>query len=108
FAAVKHLATAHTPSLPRKGLQASKITPVIKGIPTGEIASVKGTPFDFLKPQSIDSKIKDLPNGYDINYVIDGDNKKKKIKSVAVVHDKKSGIVMKLSSNVPGGAILYR
>ncbi|CAK9152179.1 unnamed protein product [Ilex paraguariensis] len=80
---------------------ASKITPIIKGIPTGEIASVKGTPYDFLDPQTIDNKIKDLPNGYDINYVIDGDNDNK-IKPVAMVHDKKSGIVMKLSSTAPG------
>ncbi|CAK9141151.1 unnamed protein product [Ilex paraguariensis] len=86
---------------------ASNNTPIIKAIPIGEIVSVKcdfwgiTTLYDFLDPQTIDSKIKDLPNGYDINYVID-DDKGEKIKLVAMVHDKKSGRVMKLLSNAPG------
>ena len=81
---------------------ASQITPVDKShIPTGKIATVKDTPYDFLKPHTIKSKFNELPNGYDINYVLDGD-KSNKLKPVAVVHDKKSGRVMKLSANKPG------
>ncbi|KAL3597091.1 hypothetical protein D5086_008728 [Populus alba] len=43
-----------------------------KLIPTGEIVTVKGTPYDFLKPNTIGSKINKLTNGYDINYALDG------------------------------------
>ncbi|CAI9758644.1 unnamed protein product [Fraxinus pennsylvanica] len=84
---------------------ASHITPVDKKlIPNGEIISVKKTPYDFLSPHVIRTQIKELPNGskgYDINYVLNG-YKMKKMKPVAVVYNKKSGRVMKLSSNAPG------
>ncbi|KAH7850915.1 hypothetical protein Vadar_004556 [Vaccinium darrowii] len=80
----------------------SQITPVDKNlIPTGKLTSVKGTPYDFLQPASIGSKIKGLPNGYDINYALDG-GASKKLKTAAIVHDKKSGRVMELSTNQPG------
>nr|AFK41318.1 unknown [Lotus japonicus] len=73
-------------------------------IPTGEIASVKGTPYDFLKPQVVGARINQLPktNGYDINYVLDGGKSKGLIKLAAIVMDKKSGRVMKLFTNAPG------
>ncbi|KAL2456717.1 Galactose mutarotase-like superfamily protein [Abeliophyllum distichum] len=84
---------------------ASHITPVDKKlIPTGEIVSVKETPYDFLSPHVIKTPIKELPNGskgYDINYVLNG-YKSEMMKPVAVVYNKKSGRVMKLSSNAPG------
>ncbi|KAJ4707486.1 Aldose 1-epimerase [Melia azedarach] len=70
-------------------------------IPTGKIASVKGTPYNFLKPHTVGSRINKLPHGYDINYVLDG-GAGKKLKKVAVVHDKKSGRVMELLTNQPG------
>ncbi|KAL5722677.1 aldose 1-epimerase [Ranunculus cassubicifolius] len=70
-------------------------------IPTGEIAPVKGTPYDFLHSRVISSQINKLPFGYNINYVVDGPNDGK-MKKVAVVHEGKSGRVMKLWSNAPG------
>ncbi|XP_076931210.1 uncharacterized protein LOC143596280 [Bidens hawaiensis] len=70
-------------------------------IPTGEIVSVKDTPYDLLKPSVIKKKIKDLPTGYDINYVLDGE-RGKKMKDVAVVTDKKSKRSMKLISDAAG------
>ncbi|KAK7266349.1 hypothetical protein RIF29_18993 [Crotalaria pallida] len=72
-------------------------------IPTGKIASVKGTPYDFLKPHTVGSRINQLNKigGYDINYVLDG-AKGKEIKLAAIVHDKKSGRVLKLSTTAPG------
>lgn len=80
----------------------SQITPVDKNlIPTGKLASVKGTPYDFLQPASIGSKIKGLPNGYDINYALDG-GASKNLKTAAIVYDKKSGRVMEVSTNQPG------
>ncbi|XP_071731079.1 uncharacterized protein [Rutidosis leptorrhynchoides] len=70
-------------------------------IPTGKILSVKNTPYDLLKPTVIKNKIKKLPHGYDINYVLDGE-KGKKMKVAAVVWDEKSGRSMKLTTNAPG------
>ncbi|GKV08688.1 hypothetical protein SLEP1_g20286 [Rubroshorea leprosula] len=80
---------------------ASSYTPVDSSlIPTGKIASVKGTPYDFLNSHTIKSTINKLPNGYDINYVLDGTPGK--LRKAAVVKDKKSGRVMKLYTNQPG------
>ncbi|KAJ8775117.1 hypothetical protein K2173_020121 [Erythroxylum novogranatense] len=70
-------------------------------IPTGKIESVDGTPYDLLKPTIIGSKIQKLPNGYDINYALDGSGGKR-LKKAAIVHDKKSGRVMQLYTNQPG------
>ncbi|OMO69101.1 Aldose 1-/Glucose-6-phosphate 1-epimerase [Corchorus capsularis] len=80
---------------------ASNYTPVDSElIPTGEIVAVKGTPYDFLEPQTIGSRINELPKGYDINYALDGSPNE--MKRVAIVKDKKSGRVMELSANQPG------
>lgn len=86
----------------------SHITPVNDNlIPTGKITSVKGTAYDFLQPASIASKInklgkiKNLPNGYDINYALDGGSSEK-LKTAAIVYDKKSGRVMEVLTNQPG------
>ncbi|CAJ1828544.1 unnamed protein product [Sphenostylis stenocarpa] len=82
----------------------SQITVVdSKLIPTGKFASVKGTAYDFLKPQIIGSRINQLAEtkGYDINYVLDGE-KGKKTKLAAIVQDKKSGRVLELYTNAPG------
>ncbi|KAD1066239.1 hypothetical protein E3N88_43342 [Mikania micrantha] len=70
-------------------------------IPTGKIVSVKGTPYDLLKPSVIKRKIKDLPSGYDINYVLDAQNGNK-MKVAAIVWDSKSGRSMKLMTDQPG------
>ncbi|KAK2647749.1 hypothetical protein Ddye_015238 [Dipteronia dyeriana] len=81
---------------------ASHYTPVdSQMIPTGEIVSVKGTPYDFLKPYTVGSSIDKLANGYDINYVLDG-GVGKKMKPVANVHDMKTGRVMELWTTAPG------
>jgi aldose 1-epimerase len=58
-------------------INASKYTPVnAELIPTGELANVEGTPFDFRKPSVIGDRFDQLGNdpvGYDHNFVIDGD-----------------------------------
>ncbi|KAL0450573.1 UNVERIFIED_CONTAM: Aldose 1-epimerase [Sesamum latifolium] len=86
-------------------LFASQITLVDdKLIPTGKIVPVKSTPYDFLEPHVIKGSMKQLPKGskgYDINYAVDGP-KGQKMKPVAVVYNKKSGRIMKLSANAPG------
>ncbi|KAA0053749.1 aldose 1-epimerase [Cucumis melo var. makuwa] len=71
-------------------------------IPTGKLEPVKGTPFDFLKPRMVGSRINKLPKGYDINYALDDGTREHKLKKAAVVHDKKSGRMLELSTNVPG------
>ncbi|KAK3036667.1 hypothetical protein RJ639_030236 [Escallonia herrerae] len=82
---------------------ASHVTPTDKNlIPTGNIVSVKGTPYDFLSPHPIKSKINGLPMGYDINYVLDSNRGDYRMKPAATVHHKKSGRVMELSTNAPG------
>ncbi|KAF3444765.1 hypothetical protein FNV43_RR14458 [Rhamnella rubrinervis] len=69
-------------------------------IPTGEIVSVKGTPYDFLKPYAIGSRIMNIPHGYDVNYVLDPPGIK--LRPAVAVYDDKSGRVLKLSTNAPG------
>jgi aldose 1-epimerase len=86
-------------------LNAGKYTPVnAKLIPTGEIASVKGTPFDFRKAKPIGRDIKQAggdPIGYDHNFVLDkglfGAGK-----FAAELYDPKSGRVMKVYTDQPG------
>jgi len=74
-------------------------------IPIGKIASVEGTPFDFRSPQTIGSRINDVPGpapgGYDHNYVLnkyDG----KKAELAARVTEPTSGRVMEVYTTEPG------
>jgi aldose 1-epimerase len=60
-------------------LNADRFTPVDAGmIPTGELASVAGTPFDFRTPTAIGARIDGsdpqlkLAGGYDHNFVLNG------------------------------------
>ncbi len=89
-------------------LNASRFTPVDASlIPTGELKSVVETPFDFLKPHKVgerinadDEQLKLGHNGYDHNFVIDGD--KKGLKATAEVYDPTSGRVLHVSTTEPG------
>lgn len=81
---------------------ASQITPVdAELIPTGEILNIEERAYDFLQPREIGSRINELPNGYDINYVVNG-NGDKQMKKVALVQESVSGRKMELWSNQPG------
>lgn len=80
----------------------SRTTPVDDDlIPTGEILSIQGTPYDFLQPREIGSEFNQLPDGYDINYVLDKSSPKH-LRKVAVVQESKSGRKMELWTNMPG------
>jgi aldose 1-epimerase len=85
---------------------ASNITPTDADyIPTGKIAPVKGTPYDFTKFTTIGSriaKIKGEPGGYDINYVLDRKGGKGPMKIAAIVKDPKSGRVMEMRTTEAG------
>lgn len=73
-------------------------------IPTGELASVEGTPFDFreLTPigERIDSSHPQMQYGlgYDHCYVLNGEG----LKEAAVVYSPRSGIEMTLHTTEPG------
>jgi aldose 1-epimerase len=83
-------------------LNASTFTPfnAVK-IPTGEIRSVKGTPFDFTVPHPIGDKIGEtydsvVVDGYDHNFVLDN-----KGKVNATVYDPVSGRIMEVLTDQP-------
>jgi len=89
-------------------LNASRFTPVDSGlIPTGELKSVVGTPFDFLKPHAIGERINADDeqlhlghDGYDHNFVIDGGGKG--LMQAAEVHDPASGRMLEVLTTEPG------
>ena len=68
-------------------------------IPTGEIAKVAGTPFDFTTPHAIGERIAQVGVGYDHNYVL---NKSGKINDAAAVRDPSSGRSMEVLTTQPG------
>ncbi len=88
-------------------LRASAYTPVAAGsIPTGEIAPVAGTPFDFTKGKKIGQEIDveceqlKITGGYDHNWVLDG--QAGDIREFAVVEEPVSGRCMKAYTDLPG------
>jgi aldose 1-epimerase len=85
-------------------LFADKYTPTDDTlIPTGKVEPVKGTPFDFTRPERIGTHIKEVksdPVGYDLNYVINHGGKE--LTKAALVHEPKSGRVVEVSTTEPG------
>jgi len=87
-------------------LNASRFTPVDSGlIPTGQLKSVAGTPFDFLKIHAVgesinadDEQIR-LGHGYDHNFVIDSGGKE--LTQAAEVYDPASGRVLEVLTTEP-------
>ena len=101
---------------PKKGIlnevmqiNATRYTPVDETlIPTGELAPVEGTPFDFTKAKTIGQDIKALGGGadgpvgggYDHNYVIR--EAPGEMILAAVTHNPESGRVMETYTTEPG------
>jgi aldose 1-epimerase len=84
-------------------LHANAYTPGDPMVPTGEVKSVAGTPFDFrsAKPIGRDlAAVGGTPVGYDHNLVVDGTPAA--LRPVARLSDPRSGRVMSLSANQPG------
>lgn len=88
-------------------MKASHYTPIVRGaIPTGEIAPVAGTPFDFTVAKRIGDDINKeeeqlkLVGGYDHNWVIDDADGS--LREFATVTEPVSGRVMKVSTDLPG------
>lgn len=89
-------------------IYADKFTPVDEGlIPSGELKSVEGTPFDFTSPHTIGERIDTddeqlkFGGGYDHNYVLGGQKANGMNHAAKVVGDK-SGIVMDVYTEEPG------
>ena len=90
-------------------LNAKKYTPVDKGlIPTGELAPVAGTPFDFTTAKPIgrdvtkDNEQIKRGEGYDHNFVLDKGGKDGQMTLAARVHEPTTGRVMEILTTEPG------
>jgi aldose 1-epimerase len=88
-------------------LFADRFTPTDRTlIPTGELASVAGTPFDFRKPTTIGARINDSnpqlrgASGYDHNYVLNRTGAG--LVPAARVIEPVSGRVLEVSTTEPG------
>ena len=87
-------------------INADKYTPVDSGlIPTGELAPVEGTPFDFRKPTAIGARINaaneqiKLGGGYDHNWVLHNGGK---LEEAAEAYDASTGRVLQVLTDQPG------
>jgi aldose 1-epimerase len=84
-------------------LNADRYTPIDNTmIPTGEVKSVKGTPFDFTTPMKIGSRVDQVggnPPGYDHNFVING--QPGTLRLGGRVSDPKSGRVLEFWTTQP-------
>jgi len=84
-------------------LHADRYTPGDPMVPTGEIRSVKGTPFDFTTGKAIGTDLKAAggdPVGYDTNFVVNGPASH--LRPVAVLKEPTSGRVLTLEADQPG------
>lgn len=88
-------------------LHASQTTPVDAGlIPTGELAPVKGTPFDFTTAHAIGERIGveneqlKFGGGYDHNWVLD--NQSGKLELAGSLYEPQSGRCMEILTTEPG------
>jgi len=83
-------------------IDADKYTPVDSTlIPTGEIKSVKGTPFDFTTPKKIGRDIDSVKGGYDHNFVLNRKDSTS-LQKVAEVSDSISGRILEVYTTQPG------
>ncbi|WP_207427954.1 aldose epimerase family protein [Pedobacter sp. SYSU D00535] len=88
-------------------INADKFTPVNASlIPTGELKSVKGTPFDFTTPTAIgqrvdadDEQLK-FGKGYDHNFALT--NSSTELKQAALVSSPQTGITLEVLTTEPG------
>ena len=89
----------------RLALNADRFTPVDKTqIPTGDVVSVAGTPFDFRRPHAIGARIDRrnaqlaIGKGYDHNFVLNG----RGLRLAARAYSPRSGRVLTMYTDQPG------
>ncbi|WP_245572767.1 aldose epimerase family protein [Lichenihabitans psoromatis] len=79
---------------------ADRMTPVdTNSIPTGEIAPVEGTPFDFREARPVRHEAIQV---YDINYVLRGGRFGGALDHAATVHSSKSDVTLQVHTDQPG------
>ena len=91
-------------------LEASRYTPVDDTlIPTGELAPVAGTPFDFTRPHTVGERLRDsheqivIGQGYDHNFVLDRPSPDDtSLIRAARVTEPRSGRVLEILTTEPG------
>jgi aldose 1-epimerase len=90
-------------------IDADRFTPVDETlIPTGELAPVAGTPFDFRKPVAIGARIEDKHvqllrgRGYDHNFVLLKPNTASELSHAARLVDPASGRTLDIATTEPG------
>jgi len=88
-------------------INANRFTPTDAGaIPTGELRSVSGTPFDFMTATEIGARIEQdeqqlkFGNGYDHNFVLNKQGKR--LTLAASVYELTTGRAMQVSTTEPG------
>jgi aldose 1-epimerase len=88
-------------------INADRFTPVDAGmIPTGELRSVKGTPFDFTQPTAVGARVEQddeqlkLGRGYDHNFALNG--KAGTLRQAVKVVEPTTGRVMEVWTTEPG------
>ena len=82
-------------------IYADTYTPVSdERIPTGEIATVEGTPFDLRQWTVINDRIADLPQGYDNNFCVNG--KPENTVLAAELYEPESGRLLQTWTTEPG------
>ncbi len=82
-------------------INAEKYTPVDSElIPTGEIADVAGTPFDFREPKTIRTEMDNgrLPKGYDHNFLL---GMTREMRTAAYAYEPSHGIIMQMDTDMP-------
>ena len=80
-------------------IHADSYTPLVDHIPTGEVAPVEGTPYDFREPRSIGACLEELPGGYDDNFCLG--NHGRLAPAARLVGDV-TGITMDVLTDAPG------
>ncbi|MBV5314634.1 MAG: galactose mutarotase [Prolixibacteraceae bacterium] len=81
-------------------LTAKTFTESIGSIPTGNIVTVEGTPFDFLTKKKLGKDIAGLADGYDLNFVLDNDEGK--LVHAGSLSEETSGRMVEVYTTQPG------
>jgi aldose 1-epimerase len=81
-------------------LTAKLFTDSLDAIPTGEIVSVEGTPNNFLVKKKLGQDIAEIPEGYDLNFVLG--NKDGELVRAATLSEATSGRTVEVFTTQPG------
>ncbi|MBA4411199.1 MAG: aldose epimerase family protein [Bacteroidota bacterium] len=81
-------------------LPAKLVTEAVGNIPTGNIVSVEGTPFNFLDKKKLGKDIEALPDGYDLNFVLE--NTEGHLVFAGSLSEETSGRMVEVHTTQPG------